>query len=581
MKKIFTVRVWILVIALFLAVLAINPAPTAKGIEIKSIKEGSEVSTYNIKSGEKLLSVENVEIKTIKDYLDQVSKLDFKSVNIKLVTDQETFEYSTLGNLGFTQSNLSVVSLNEPLKNSTLKTGAKIISINNNPINSEEDLNNLVKELFPKKPLVIRTDKSEYAMLVSSYPDITVGEARKSNIRKGLDLSGGTRVLLKPISDQEITDQSISDIIAVLERRLNVYGLADLRIRPASDLERNKYVLIEIAGATREEVKELISKQGKFEAKIGDKTVFVGGRGDIPFVCRNDGSCSGIIPPCQKLAQDQWQCRFQFAIGLSEESAQRHADITKDLEINSSQDGDYLSKPLDLYLDDQLVDSLRIDVDLKGSKTTQISITGPGFGPTEEAAYENAASQMNKLQTILITGSLPIKLETLKLDTISPVIGQEFIKNATVVVIAAFLAVAVIIFLRYRKLKIVTPMVFISLSEIILTLGVAALIRWNLDLASIAGIIAAVGTGIDDQVIVVDESLGKSAQYLNWKDKIKRAFSIVFTAFFTTGFTMIPLYFAGAGLIRGFAVTTIIGITIGVFITRPAFASLLQSLLEE
>ena len=581
MRKILTMRVWILIVAIVLAILAINPNPWAKGIEIKSVREGSEVSSYNIKSNEKLISVNNIRVDTIQQYNEEISKLQFSPVNIKLTTSEGTFEYSNTGDLGFIQENLTIVSLDEELKNSSIRINYKIISINNIPINSEEELTNLTKSLFIKKPLILRTSKSEYAMLLSSLPDITIGVSKKSNIKRGLDLSGGTRVLLKPISDQKITDNIISDIIAVLERRLNVYGLADLRLRPASDLEGNRYVLIEIAGASREEVRDLISKQGKFEARIGNETAFVGGRGDIPFVCRNDGSCSGIIPPCTELSKDQWQCRFQFAIGLSEEAAQKHADITKELEVNVSSSGDFLSKSLDLYLDDQLVDSLRIDVDLRGRKTTQISITGPGFGPTEESAYENAAAQMNKLQTILITGSLPVKLETVKLDTISPAIGQEFIKNATFIVIAAFIAVAVVIFIRYRRLKIIIPMIFISLTEILLTLGVAALIQWNLDLAGIAGIIAAVGTGIDDQVIVVDESLGKSSQYLNWKDKIKRAFSIIFTAFFTTGLTMLPLYFAGAGLIRGFAVTTIIGITIGVFITRPAFASIIQSLLEE
>lgn len=44
---------------------------------------------------------------------------------------------------------------------------------------------------------------------------------------------------------------------------------------------------------------------------------------------------------------------------------------------------------------------------------------------------------------------------------------------------------------------------------------------------------------------------------------------------------MLPLFRAGAGLIRGFALVTIIGVTIGVLITRPAFAAIIESLTEE
>ena len=143
----------------------------------------------------------------------------------------------------------------------------------------------------------------------------------------------------------------------------------------------------------------------------------------------------------------------------------------------------------------------------------------------------------------------------------------------------AILAVVLVIFIRYRKIKIVLPMLITTISEVVIILGVAAFIRWNLDLAAIAGIIAAVGTGIDDQIVILDEVV-KGQQYLNWKEKLKRAFFIIFTAYITTVVAMIPLWNAGAGLIRGFAVTTIIGVTIGVLVTRPAFGAMAEKLLN-
>ena len=39
---------------------------------------------------------------------------------------------------------------------------------------------------------------------------------------------------------------------------------------------------------------------------------------------------------------------------------------------------------------------------------------------------------------------------------------------------------------------------------------------------------------------------------------------------------MVPLFFSGVGMLAGFAVTTLIGISIGALITRPAFAKLLE-----
>jgi preprotein translocase subunit SecD len=39
---------------------------------------------------------------------------------------------------------------------------------------------------------------------------------------------------------------------------------------------------------------------------------------------------------------------------------------------------------------------------------------------------------------------------------------------------------------------------------------------------------------------------------------------------------MVPLYFAGAGLIRGFAIVTIAGLVLGVFLTRPVYAKIVE-----
>jgi len=41
------------------------------------------------------------------------------------------------------------------------------------------------------------------------------------------------------------------------------------------------------------------------------------------------------------------------------------------------------------------------------------------------------------------------------------------------------------------------------------------------------------------------------------------------------------LFWAGAGLLRGFALTTIAGLSFGVLIARPAYAVIVQKLLEE
>jgi preprotein translocase subunit SecD len=332
---------------------------------------------------------------------------------------------------------------------------------------------------------------------------------------------------------------------------------------------------IEIAGATPDDLESMIAQQGKFEAKIGNEIVFIGGQRDIASVCRNDATCAGI-KSCTSTSSG-YVCSFQFSVYLSEEAAKRHAEITEKLDINSS-NPQYLEKPLDLYLDNKLVDTLQISKELKGRVTTQVAVSGSGEGETKEDAYKSAEEKMHKLQTLLITGSLPFKLEIVKLDTISPALGSEFLRIIMIAMLTAIGVVAVVVFGKYRKIKSSLALLLTSLSEVIIILGIATIIKWNLDLPSIAGILIVVGTGVDQQIIILDES--RRGEFLSLKQRIKRAFTIIMGAYFTSVVAMLPLLWAGAGLLKGFAFTTMIGITTGVLITRPAFADIIRKIEE-
>jgi preprotein translocase subunit SecD len=114
-------------------------------------------------------------------------------------------------------------------------------------------------------------------------------------------------------------------------------------------------------------------------------------------------------------------------------------------------------------------------------------------------------------------------------------------------------------------------------SEVFILLGAASVLRWAFDLTAFAGIIIAIGSGVDDQIVILDEiTKTQKDKFSNLKDLIKKAFFIVFGTYATTCAAMIPLFFAGVGILKGFAFTTIIGLSIGVFITRKAFSSIIR-----
>ncbi|VVB83533.1 Protein-export membrane protein SecD [uncultured archaeon] len=459
-----------------------------------------------------------------------------------------------------------------------LRAGQVITAIDGKAVQNVEDYSKIIQAKFPsaeKVKTTITTKDAEYVIYSEISPQMAVSNLPQTNLKMGLDLAGGSRALVQA-QDHKLTSSEVNDLVSIVSNRFNVYGLSDVTVKSVSDLSGNNFMLVEIAGATPEDLENLISEQGKFEAKIGNDTVFMGEKKDITNVAR--GGQEAGITNCQQ-SSNGYACQFRFTIYLSQTAAEKQANLTNALGINSTSSGDYLSKTLDLYVDGNLQDSLNIGSDLKGQITTQVAISGSGTGPTQDDAITSALENMNKLQTILITGSLPFKLQIVKLDTVSPTLGNDFLKYILIAAFVSIFLVAVIVLLRYRSKSAIAPLV-VCTSEIIITLGIAALIKWNLDLPSIAGILAAIGTGVDDQIVILDETKHKE-ESLGIKQRIKRAFVIILGAYFTVVASLLPLFWAGAGLLTGFALTTIIGITIGVLITRPAFADMIRLMEKE
>lgn len=453
-----------------------------------------------------------------------------------------------------------------------------IVSINGEEVNSLEDYSEKMNGLYPseeKQRVTFQTSEGDEIIYYSDeLPDIITEDISVTNLKAGLDLAGGSRALVQA-KDKELDSKEADELADVLRQRLNVYGIEDVQITQATDLQGNNRIRVEIAGATPEDLDSLISEQGKFEAKIGNQTVFTGGERDISSVARNPPEAG--VESCNQEEDGNYYCSFRFAVYLSQNAAEKHAKMTENLSINqSSCTGEtcYLDQALDLYLDGSEVSSLRISEGLRGKVTTQISISGSGAGETRDEAHSKAQEEMKQLQTVLVTGSLPYDLEIVKLDTISPSLGNDFVKSILFAGLAALLMVSIVVFIRYRKLKPSVALLFTSISEIVIILGIAAMIEWNLDLPSIAGILATVGTGLDQQIIILDESQEKIS--LSLKQKMKRAFAIIMGAYFTAVVALLPLIWAGAGLLKGFAITTIIGISVGVLITRPAFSEMIK-----
>lgn len=551
-----------------------------------------------------------------------------------------------------------------------LQQGMIISHINGDKIYRVDEWDKLTRDY--KGNITLTLEKKDYKFYVNeSGLGIDVMEIDRTNLDFGLDIKGGTRILLQP--KENASGEMIDQIIATLQTRANIYGLREVRFFPIKSIDGQHFVQIEAAGLGREVVTDLLSKQGNFEAKISkpvflskgkgnfqldenaypielgeNKTVLLGEltlepnqtftledidfqyinatetggelfflgtayRGEDIELVYSDPQHSGIIPRGQFFS-------FYFGILVSERGAERFARITSGIPSQMDlQSGDYYLKDsqIFLYLDDQLVSSLRIASTLGGKIYTTPQIEG------SRETREDAIKEKLSLQTILRSGALPVSLETVSVGVISPTLGKGFVTSAMYAGLFAAIAVIIIVFIRYRKFRVAIPLVFIGLSEIIIILGIAAsndwmiwvpvlaanalligvawwkkheidfiawvgallipllgMLTWTIDLPAIGGIIAAIGVGMDNMIVIADETLARGGEerkiLYTIRDRIKRAFFIIFGSASTTIAAMVPLMSLGVGLVRGFAITTIVGVLVGILITRPAYAKIVE-----
>jgi len=558
-------RVMILIFFIVMAIWSVSPQFDSSGVSIVSIEQNSSASIAGIsppKEGtlplyrERIVEVDGNPIYSVEEYKKSVSNLVPGDV-LHITTNKD--DYSLL-----IKPLTETIILNETEK------------VNYTEEVFDEEFNETVN--VTKYDIV---NKTEERVIGTEDIGLNVDKVPSSNIRQGIDLIGGIRFKFKPA--EELSDDQFNLLMDNMIQRLNVYGLLDISVRSAQDLPTylggtgEKFIIVETSSANEEAI-ETLKAQGKFEAKVGNNTVFSGGE-DITSVCRS-ADCSGI-QRCGPTSGGSYVCEFRFAITLSTEAAQRQADVTKYVEVEYTDGSEgYLKDQLELYLDGELVNALRISEDLKGKPVTNIAISGSDVGQTQDEAIVNTQKHMKDLQTLLITGSLPVKLIVVERTVVPPVVGNEFVSNAILIGALALLTVFIVLFLFYRKLKIVIPMVMIVFFDVIMLLGFSAFIRQTIDLAAIAGFVVAIGTGVDHLVIITDETLKGEAQVYDIKAKLKQAFGIIMVAFFTTVVAMIPLFAAGAGVLRGFATITVVGLIAGVLISRPAYANIIEILLK-
>ena len=385
-----------------------------------------------------------------------------------------------------------------------------------------------------------------------------------------------------------LTVETVDETKNVLDSKLNRLGLQDIRVRVVD----NKYILIDLAGMDVATAQDVVGKPGKFEIRIqadNNQTI---------HVLYGDAVASVDIPQGDR--SGGWGVPFT----LSEEGAAVFQKAAVDAGAVKNPD----AHPISMYLDKDEVFSAPLAAELAGS-LSKVPVR------TLEARVGSGDAGSTKAKELYIhlrEGALPVNVAIVGSGQVSAALGKQFKIQMVIAGLIALLAVAAMVFYRYREKRIVLPMVATSFSEVVMMLGIWSLggiwFGWQLDLASLAGIIMVIGTGVDQLVIITDElirggeavpaasdrsikeraaeaaeksGVGKAvaASSKVYLGRLSRAFSIIIGAAATTAVAMLPLLYMGFGALTGFALIIIVGVILGTAIARPAYGRIIGHIL--
>jgi len=369
-----------------------------------------------------------------------------------------------------------------------------------------------------------------------------------------LDDVGGSVILYR----DGVSQATLAKTKEILEDKLNLFGLSD--VKPT--IKEREFILIDLAGIDIETAMDLAATPGKFEIRIQTE-----GNESIHAVYGEDIQTVGI----HEANNGVWGVPFTLT--------QQGADLLREAAIETNAVNDPLNHEVIMYLDDGIIFSAPLNDRLADNlKIMPVQDMSASFG-TDTGSKESA----KQLESHLRAGALPVNVEVIGSGQVPASLGAQFKELTAIAGLLAIIMVSFMIYLRYRRKEIMLPMIITSISEVVMILGFASAVKWQLDLPAIAGIIAVIGTGIDHLVIITDEVLyeGKLPPTKVYLARISRAFGIIFAAAATTIIAMIWLFWLGFGALKGFALTTIIGVLIGVLIARPAYARIIKEVLKE
>jgi len=243
---------------------------------------------------------------------------------------------------------------------------------------------------------------------------------------------------------------------------------------------------------------------------------------------------------------DTWSVGIDF----DPEGGKKFADLTKRIAGTGRRIG--------IFLDGELISAASV-----GAQYAETGITGGSARIDGNFPLERASDLVAQLRG----GSLPVPVEIVENRTVGATLGRDSVQRSIYAGIAGLILVLIFMVAYYRL-----PGAIANLSlalYAVFTLAAYSLLGVTLTLPGIAGFILSIGMAVDANVLIFERTreelkAGKSL-FRSVESGFYRAFSSILDSNVTTVIACAALFWFGAGLVKGFALTLAVGVGISMF----------------
>ena len=383
---------------------------------------------------------------------------------------------------------------------------------------------------------------------------IHIGDYRRVAMRLGLDLQGGTRLVLEADPQyQGDINQALDGARRVIEDRVNAYGVSESEVNRLG----GRRMEVQLPGVDPESARNLVGRTAKLDFRVA-KAAASGGverdaSGEIVWV-----PAQGVIDGQAKALTGEFLKPNAF---ISADSVGRPAvdiefngtgaDLFEQITARLATQPSLEQRLLGIFLDDKPVSTPQVRERIPGGRA---QITGVS---REEG--RTLAIQLN-------AGALPVSLTVVQQNDVDATLGEDTVLNTVRAGEIALLAVAVFMIAYYRLPGVMAAVALLIYTVVLL--AIFKLVPVTITLAGIAAFVLSVGMAVDANILIFERMKEELRSGRSLQSSIDAGFARAWPSIrdsnVSTLITSGILFWFGdqfaASLVKGFALTLAIGV---------------------